>query len=69
MCKGLTRFSINIMTGLATFPRSAYNLRGGESGWPIRSVCLLMELADSDPLISLADSKRISGFCDREMGR
>lgn len=39
--KGLTSFSINIMTGLATFPRSTNNLRGGESGWSISSVCLL----------------------------
>lgn len=41
VCKGLASFSINIMTGLATFPRSANNLRGGESGWSISSVCLL----------------------------
>lgn len=41
VCKGLESFSINIMTGLATFPRSANNLRGGESGWSISPVCLL----------------------------
>lgn len=41
VCKGLASFSINLVTGLATFPRSANNLRGGESGWSISSVCLL----------------------------
>lgn len=41
VCKGLAGFSINTRTGLATFPRSANNLRGGESGWSISSVCLL----------------------------
>lgn len=40
VCKGLASFSINIMAGLATFPRSANNSRGGESGWSISSVCL-----------------------------
>ena len=40
VCKGLASFSIIIMAGLATFPRSANNSRGGESGWSISSVCL-----------------------------
>lgn len=41
VCKGLVSFSINIMAGLATFSCSVNNLRGGESGWSISSVCLL----------------------------
>lgn len=41
VCKGLAGFGINIATGLATFPRSANNLRGGESGRSISSACLL----------------------------
>lgn len=40
VCKGLVSFSINIMTGLATFPHCTNNLRGGESGWSISSLCL-----------------------------
>ncbi len=55
MCKGLASFSINIVTGLATFPRSANNLRGGEKR-PVHQLSLFaQELADSDPLISLTD--------------